>query len=97
MVVQLEKFLEGSDLGESLGVESRIEVGSSFGFSGVFVEIKLEGSSVEYYRVFSGSRVDMEAVLAALGADVVAVAAVVARASALRSAVRCSWVVGEEN
>ena len=37
---------DGSTLGESLGVEFLIEVGSSIGFSGGWVEIKLDGYSV---------------------------------------------------
>ena len=52
---------------------------------------------MEYYREFLVARVDMEAVLTALGADLVEVAAVIARASDLGSAVIFSWVVGEAN
>ena len=59
------------------------------------MEIKLEGSSVEYYRGFVGSRVDMVSGLLVLGVDELSVAVVVARSSALRPGVRCYWVVRE--
>ena len=45
----------------------------------------LEGSLVEYNRGFAGARVDMVEGLLALHADAVAVEAVVAHTSALRS------------
>ena len=45
----------------------------------------------------SGARVDMIAVLLTLGADAVAVAAVLARAYALISGMICSLAAGEEN
>ena len=48
------------------------------------MERKLEVSSVEYERSASGARVGMVTGLIALDADAVAVAEVVARASALR-------------
>ena len=72
---------------ESLDVESGIEIGHSFGLSGGCVEIKIEVSSGESERVDSGVRVDMVEGLLALGADAVAVAEVVARASAIRPGV----------
>ena len=49
--------IDGSYLGESLGVESGTEVGSSFGLSGGCVERKLEGSSGGFERGASGARV----------------------------------------
>ena len=71
---------EGSDLGESLGVDFLIEVGYSLGLSGGGVERKFDGSSVEFDKGSLG--------ILALGAYTVVVAAVVARASALSSGVR---------
>ena len=71
---------EGSDLGESLGVDFLIEVGSSLVLSGGGVERKFDGSSVEIDRGFVGNLL--------LGAYAVAVSAVLARASALSSRVR---------
>ena len=55
---------------------------------------KLEGSSVDYDWGFAGPRVDMVAGRLALGADAVAVAVVVARASSLISVWRWYWVFG---
>ena len=82
---------ESSDLGESLGVEYGIEVGSYFGFSGECVERKLEVFSGESEKGASGARVKMVIGLLALDAgSVAAVAAVSARASDQRSEVRCS-------
>ena len=49
----------------------------------------MEGYSVESERGDSGSRVYMVAGLLALGADAVSVVEVLARASSLRSGVRC--------
>ena len=51
---------------------------------------------MKYDRVDSGYRVDMVAGLIVLGTVTVVVAAVVARASNIRSGVRCSWGSGEE-
>ena len=50
---------------------------------------------MESERGDSGSRVDMVAGLLVPGADLVAVAVVVVRASVLRSVGMCSWVVVE--
>ena len=60
-------------------MESVFEVGYSLGFSGGYVERKSDSSSVAFDVWFVGMLV--------LGAYAVAVAAVVARASALRSGV----------
>ena len=57
----------------------------------------MEVSSLESEKGASGDRVDMIAVLLTSGADAVAVAAVLARASALISGIICSRSAGEEN
>ena len=67
-------------MGELLGVEFGIQVVSSLGMSGGYVERKLYGSSVEFDRGIVG--------MIAFVSDAVAVAAVVALASAIRPGVR---------
>ena len=62
---------------ESLGVRFGVEVCSYLGLPDVCVERKLDGSLVEFYRDIMGMH--------ALVENSVAVAEVVARASALRS------------
>ena len=79
---------EGAALGESLGVEFLPEVGSSLGLSVGCVEIKLDGSSVEFDMGFVG--------LLTLGTDAVVAEAVGARNSALISGVILYWIIGEE-
>ena len=71
-------------MGDSLGVDYGIEVGSSFALSGGCVERKLDIYSVEFERRDSGARVEMVAGLLALGVDAVSVAAVVVSDSDLR-------------
>ena len=48
---------EGLDMGDSLGVEFDIELGSSNGISAVYVDIKLDGSSVECDRFFRAAHI----------------------------------------
>ena len=55
---------------------------------------KLEGSSVEYERGASKTKVEMVAGLPMLGADAVEVSAVVVHASAIRLGVRCYRAAG---
>ena len=50
---------------------------------------------MEYERSVSGTRVDMVAGIIAMGADIVALVAAVARTSGLRSGVRCSLLDGQ--
>ena len=74
-------------MGESFGVEFVVEVGSYLGFSGGYMDRKVDGSSVEFYRGL--------VVLTTLGSNAVAGAGVVSRVSDLRSEVRLYWVVGD--
>ena len=83
-------------MGESLGVESENGVGYSFGFSGRWVERKFESSSGVSERVASEARVEMVSGITALGADAVEVEVTTARASIVRSRMRCSWENVEE-
>ena len=80
-------------MGESLGVESENGVGYSFGFSGRWVERKFESSSGVSERVASEARVEM---VSGIPADAVEVEVTTARASIVRSRMRCSWENVEE-
>ena len=67
-------------MGESIGVEFGIEVGSYLGLSGGYGERKVDGYSLEFDRGIVG--------LTLLGTDAVAVAAISVQASALISGMR---------
>ena len=87
---EVSRKIEGSIIGESLGVEYGTGIGSSFDLSDGSAEIKLEVSSGGYERGASGVRVYMVSGLIALGEDAVTVAAASLRASDIISVVRCS-------
>ena len=84
-------------MGESLGSESRTEVGSSSGLPDGVVERKMEGSLGESDKGASGARVEIVAGLLALGANSVEMTSAAAHASDIRSGVRCSRAAREES